>query len=76
MRGRRYLLKIEEIGNLPSAREIMETTIIWFDFTLKIRGKEKQVFGRIQRAKNGNIYFIDEEEEVSYGPETKILAIN
>lgn len=76
MKRRRYLLKIEEIGNLPSVREIMKTTVIWLDLALKIRGKEKQVFGRIQRAKNGKIYLIDKRKKVSYGPGTKILAIN
>ncbi len=45
------------------------------NLTLKIRGKPKNVFGLLKMIK-GDIYFLDREHKMCYGPGTKILSVN
>lgn len=72
---RKYLLKICEFpvwwnGLIVTAREKLYVKI-----TLKIRGKPKTVFGRLE-IKKGSVYLIDKENKLCYGPGTKVLSID
>ncbi|MFZ2970113.1 MAG: hypothetical protein WA063_03125 [Minisyncoccia bacterium] len=73
--NRKYLIKINEYSVWPVVFNTIKTNRLWMNLTLKIRGKPKNVFGLLKMIK-GDIYFLDREHKMCYGPGTKILSVN